>query len=69
MQGKLYSAIDSFYYRNTFVPAGALVREGHEILEGREELFRPAQVLFEVDEAPKKTARPSHSSKSEDNKE
>ena len=65
MHAKLYAATASFFYRDQLVPAGALAREGHEILEGREHLFRPAEVLFEHEgkAAPKRAA---HSSKSND---
>ncbi len=36
---KVFTALDSFYYRGTMVTKGDTVIEGHPILKGRKNLF------------------------------
>lgn len=38
--------------QSVYITAGQTAREGHPILKGREALFEPFKVDYEVDEAP-----------------
>jgi hypothetical protein len=57
MAGRIFVAVDSFSCdvdgTPRVVPLGAIVREGHPIMNGREHLFEPLQqrVDFEVEQA------------------
>jgi hypothetical protein len=37
----IYEAIHDFYLGGQYIPAGATVTHGHELLKGRTKLFRP----------------------------
>lgn len=43
-------AKDSFWHSGGIVHAGTTVRVGHPLLEGRENLFSPLVVEYDVDE-------------------
>jgi hypothetical protein len=62
MAGDLFAANASvltwFQDENIYITAGDLAREGHPVMKGREDMFEPVQVRFEVSEpGPKPAAR------------
>lgn len=52
----IYVAVESVLTevdgQNVYITAGQTAREGHPIMKGRDALFEPFKVDYEVDEAP-----------------
>lgn len=65
MAGNVFVAVESvlteFEGRNVYITAGQTAREGHPILKGREAMFIPLQVDYDLPEpkAPAKTPAPA----------
>lgn len=60
------SAIVMFDGRRVTIRAGRThVRAGHPILDGRQDMFEPIKVEFEVDDEPKAPAKRTRRSKAE----
>lgn len=71
MAGNVFVAVESvlteFEGRNVYITAGQTAREGHPIMKGRESIFAPQQVDWELPEpdaapaakAPSKAAAPA----------
>lgn len=58
----IYVAVESVLTevdgQNVYITAGQTAREGHPILKGREALFEPFKVDYEVEEAPQPAPAP-----------
>lgn len=61
MAGDVFVAVESvlteFEGANVYITAGDTAREGHPILKGREGIFAPQQVTWDLPE-PKAAAKP-----------
>lgn len=62
MAGDVFVAVESvlteFEGSNVYITAGDTAREGHPILEGREAIFAPQQVTWDLPE-PKAQSKPA----------